>query len=160
MRYIFQTPEWFGADFHVAILETNHRQDNDKEFLENLNKVKVGEIDKNVEKYLDTLQRPLTLPLGASSLKLRPTRIEVEEINQSEFDKLPGKKWTYQSQEKGAYFKFLGYTDKLARRRHRERASKGQERIKMPQDRMVLHRYLSKPELEANGNLSLFYSFI
>src|SRR5690606_13271879 len=45
-KYIFQTPDWTEAQFDIALLETNHRQGNDKEYLGILNKVKVGEVDE------------------------------------------------------------------------------------------------------------------
>lgn len=88
MRYCFQTPTWSKINFRSVLLTKVYRQ-TDKDWVDKLNKIKMGEATREILDYLHLLKRPL----GPTKSGITPTRLythrqTVDNENDEEFKKL------------------------------------------------------------------------
>lgn len=95
MRFAFESEAWIGAQPEICYLTEQHRQ-NDMEFLAILSAMRRGQVTSEHKKTLlacQTTERPET--------KLFTHNEDVDRLNKSELDKLPGKLHTFTMQEWG-----------------------------------------------------------
>jgi len=88
MEFCFETPEWDASDIYVAHFKTIHRQ-NDKDFIETLQKIRMGISDQDTTSLLmERFRKDLNNPFGVEPVQLFPTREKANEINQKYYHKL------------------------------------------------------------------------
>jgi ATP-dependent DNA helicase PIF1 len=92
-KFCFDAKTWESCIGDVVYLQEIIRQDN-KEFQNILNKVRVGDIDEEVKNLLNSkVKNKLKNDMGILPTKLYPLKASVEEINEMELNKLNDNKF-------------------------------------------------------------------
>ena len=99
-RFAWQTELWQKSSLRVCYLEEKFRQD-DLSLINILDEIRSGEVsDGSREIFEECYQKEL--PVDFKVTKLYTHNIDVDRINQSELDKLPGEEEIFLAQTKGA----------------------------------------------------------
>lgn len=88
LKYCFQTPTWSSIAFHSVLLTEVFRQV-DKNWVDMLDKIKLGDMSPEILNYLASLNRPLDLlDDGIKPTMLYTHKKKVKDINDAEFRQL------------------------------------------------------------------------
>ena len=108
-RYIFEEPTserlklFFSisslwSKFKVILLRTNHRQGEDREYAEVLNRIRIGEFTDEDVKTLETRVRKLNDPdIPKSALVVTCTNKEVNRINEERLEAVEGQEFVHEA---------------------------------------------------------------
>lgn len=93
--FFFNSDAYKEGNFQIIELDSNHRQKQDSEFFEILNRMRIGNVSDAdiavINKHKDDSEELRRI------VRLFPKKAEAERVNQSELDKIPAKEYTYQA---------------------------------------------------------------
>ena len=99
-QYVFQTSAWNEAAFASIILTEVYRQ-KDREWIDMLSRIKLGDVDDSVLDFLESLRRPLPEISGLRPTKLYTHKSDVQLENDREFEKLEGPVYRFKATDSG-----------------------------------------------------------
>jgi hypoxanthine phosphoribosyltransferase len=92
-RFAFASKAWNNSDLVFCYLTSQHRQKEDNDFTQILNKLRVGQVSEHA---LVLLKERMNQPLESDSpVRLFTHNVDVDRLNQKELMKLPGATKTY-----------------------------------------------------------------
>lgn len=99
-NFAFDAKTWNTSIDHTIGLTQVFRQ-RDPEFAQMLNEMRLGKISDRTVQAFKALSRPLKFDDGVDSAELFPTRLQVENANQSRMRELPGESFKYDAIDYG-----------------------------------------------------------
>ena len=97
--YCFNSLAWKELDFEIINLTHVYRQ-NDKDFVETLNRIRYGKMNNNDQKMLEKRNFPASYEIPEEAVKLYGTNAEADKENMKRFNELDGKAYTYIANDK------------------------------------------------------------
>lgn len=92
-KWIFNSKLWNELDIKLIKLTKNFRQ-NDKIYLENLKKIRIGKFDEKVKNYFENFKDKKSININQIT-KLVSNNLQAEKINNENLEKLKGKEYFY-----------------------------------------------------------------
>jgi hypothetical protein len=95
--FAFQADAWEKASVQTRVLTVNHRQGDDAEFSRHLNKMRVGDFDRETSKFFnECVGRRVRKPII-----LYPTNASVDAVNNAKLAKVKGEARVYEAELRG-----------------------------------------------------------